>query len=81
MGERAAQEAARNEKAFRSSVRETASTGGVADELGKLTEMRDSGQLTPDEYEQAKQRVLGVVPATTSTGAHTTGTVPSNLPA
>jgi hypothetical protein len=63
MGERAARETARNEKAFRNYVREAASTGGgVADELGRLAEMRDSGQITPEEYQQAKQRVLGVAP-------------------
>jgi hypothetical protein len=83
MGERSAREAVSNEKAFRSYVREAASTGGgIADELGQLAQMRDSGQITPEEYEQAKQRVLGVVPAattSTSTGMHTTGTMPSNL--
>jgi len=73
MGERAQREAARNEKAFRSYVREAASTGGgVADELGRLTEMRDSGKITAEEYELAKQRVLGTAPGApvgTTTGS------------
>ena len=83
MGERAARESARNEKAFRSYVREAASTGGgIADELAQLTQMRDSGQITPEEYELAKQRVLGAAPAataSTSTDMSSTGTMPSNL--
>jgi hypothetical protein len=85
MGERASREAARNEKAFRSYVRDAASTGGgVADELGRLTTMRDSGQITPEEYELAKQRVLGIAPtatATDSTPTNSAGTLPTNLPA
>lgn len=31
----------------------------VADELGRLTDLRDSGKITPQEYEQAKQKVVG----------------------
>jgi len=63
MQERATREAARNEQAFRSYVREVAvpeGTGnGVSGELTQLADMRDRGTLTPAEYEQAKQRVLG----------------------
>jgi hypothetical protein len=83
MGERSAREAARNEKAFRSYVREAASTGGgVADEIARLADMRDRGQISPEEYQQAKQRVLGVVPATpaaATTATQSAGTMPSNL--
>lgn len=69
MGERAQREAADNEQAFKRYVREAAapSASSVAQELSQLTEMRDRGQITPSEYEQAKQRVLTgttpVVPA------------------
>ena len=37
----------------------------VADELGRLTELRDQGKITPEEYEQAKQKALatGTQPA------------------
>ena len=66
MGERAAEAAAQNEKQFRSYVREVASDGGgggVADDLARLAAMRDGGQITPQEYEQAKQRVLGTSPS------------------
>jgi hypothetical protein len=70
MGDRAAAVAMRNEKAFRSYVQEAASSGGgVADELSRLTEMRDGGQITPQEYELAKQRVLGTGPTATPAAA------------
>ena len=62
MQERSAREAARNEQMFRSYVRDVAASdkgGGVADELSRLADMRDKGHLTPQEYEAAKQRVLG----------------------
>jgi Phospholipase_D-nuclease N-terminal len=62
MGERASREAARNEQAFRSYVRDVAvseRSSSLSGELSQLAEMRDRGQLTPVQYEQAKQRVLG----------------------
>lgn len=62
MGERASQEAAENEKAFRAYVRDAAgtpTTKGVADELAKLTDLRDRGVISPADYESAKARVLG----------------------
>jgi hypothetical protein len=63
MGERANQEAAENEKAFRAYVREAAgSSGTVADELAKLSDMRDRGVISPADYEAAKARVLGQPP-------------------
>lgn len=60
MSDRAEREAARNEEAFKRYVRDAAAPGasGVAAELNQLAGMRDSGQITPAEYEQAKQRVL-----------------------
>ena len=63
MGERASKEAAENDKAFRAYVREAAGgssgTNGVADELAKLTDLRDRGAISPADYEAAKARVLG----------------------
>ena len=62
MGERANAEADRNEKAFRSYVQNVAATGsggGVADELTRLADMRDQGRISSQDYELAKQRVLG----------------------
>jgi hypothetical protein len=60
MGERASREAARNEQAFRSYVKDVAASEGtgVSGELAQLSDMRERGVLTPEEYEQAKQRVL-----------------------
>lgn len=60
MAERSARETARNEQAFRSYVRDAARTEtSVADELGRLTDLRDQGKITQEEYDLAKQRVLG----------------------
>src|SRR3954453_956037 len=74
MGERASREAARNEQAFRSYVKDVAvSEGtGVPGELAQLYDMRERGVLTQDEYEQAKQRVL--------TGAGSTRTATQHAP-
>jgi hypothetical protein len=47
--------------AFRAYVQEAAGTSGghgVADELKKLGELRDSGALSPADYEAAKAKVL-----------------------
>ena len=65
MNERTVRAAARNEQAFRSYVREVAvsESSGVSGELSQLADMRDRGLLTADEYEQAKQRVLGTADA------------------
>jgi len=60
MGERASREATENDQAFRAYVREAAgNTNGVADELAKLTDLRDRGVISPADYESAKARVLG----------------------
>ena len=61
MNERATGEAMRQEQAFRSYVRDVAvtETGGMSSELSQLADLRERGVLSPQEYEQAKQRVLG----------------------
>ncbi|MDH2388869.1 SHOCT domain-containing protein [Streptomyces sp. HNM0663] len=65
MGERELRHARRQEEAFRSYVREAAESppgGGAgtghADELAKLAGLREQGDLTAEEYERAKTRVL-----------------------
>ena len=87
MNDRAAREAARNQQAFNEYVRNVArseggatggTTGGVTGELTKLADMRDRGLLTPEEYEQAKQKVLG---APASTVSAQRSPVAENLPA
>lgn len=65
MGERQAREMARNEKAFRSYVQDAAAPGGgVAGELDRLVTLRDEGKISPQDYELAKQKILGGAPAT-----------------
>ncbi|WP_369229652.1 SHOCT domain-containing protein [Streptomyces sp. R21] len=68
MGERELRHARKSEAAFRDYVRETAATGGSgggtggsADELTKLAELKNHGDLTVDEYERAKAKVLTAV--------------------
>jgi hypothetical protein len=60
-------QAQKSEQAFQQYVRETAgpTQPSVADELGKLADLRDGGRISATDYEQAKARVLG------------SGTVPS----
>lgn len=61
MHERTAQEYEEREKAFRGYVRETAGTAGgasVADEVSKLARLRDSGELTTEEFEAQKAKLL-----------------------
>jgi hypothetical protein len=66
MNERAMDEAARNERAFRQYVRQTAESGqpSIADELGRLADLHDRGKISAADYEQAKSQVLaGAVPS------------------
>jgi hypothetical protein len=58
MGERELMRAQQHEKEFRSYVQETAGARSAADELSKLTELKNSGDITAAEYEQAKAKVL-----------------------
>ncbi|MFB6614574.1 SHOCT domain-containing protein [Streptomyces sp. NPDC085524] len=58
MGERDMRRARSREEQFRSSVRESAGTAGHADELGRLAELRNRGDITAAEFEQAKAKVL-----------------------
>jgi Short C-terminal domain/Phospholipase_D-nuclease N-terminal len=66
MNERARHAHETSEHAFRQYVREAAATGpSVAEELGKLADLRDRGAITPADYESAKAKLLGpsAVPA------------------
>ncbi|GAA2748382.1 MULTISPECIES: SHOCT domain-containing protein [Kitasatospora] len=61
MGMRAAARAQQAEQDFRSYVRETAADtkpASTADELARLAELKRSGDITPEEYERAKARIL-----------------------
>jgi ABC-type multidrug transport system fused ATPase/permease subunit len=60
MHERAAQEAAQQQKAFDQYVRQTAGSGGdsTADQLGKLADLKSQGILTDDEFNAQKAKIL-----------------------
>ncbi len=60
MHERAAQEARRQDEAFRSYVQEAATTGptSTADQLAKLADLRDRGVISAAEFEREKAKVL-----------------------
>ncbi|HUS43110.1 MAG TPA: SHOCT domain-containing protein [Ilumatobacteraceae bacterium] len=50
--------AQQNEEAFRSYVQQTAGSGGVASELGKLSDLHASGVLTEAEFDTHKPKLL-----------------------
>ncbi len=59
MHQRAAQQAAQQEEAFRGYVQEAAgSSASSADQLAKLADLRQRGVITSDEFEQEKSKVL-----------------------
>ena len=58
MHERAAQAAQAQDKAFRQYVQQTAASGSVAEEITKLSQLRDQGVLTPEEFEAQKAKLL-----------------------
>ena len=59
MNERSVQQAQASDAAMRAYVQDAAGTsGGVSAELEKLAGLRDSGVLSPEEYEAAKSKVL-----------------------
>ncbi|MFB6619593.1 SHOCT domain-containing protein [Streptomyces sp. NPDC085524] len=59
MGMREMQRVQQNEAAFQAYVRESAGTPtSHAEELSKLADLKNRGDITPAEYEQAKAKVL-----------------------
>lgn len=58
MHERAADQAARQQKAFDAYVRDTAGSGGTADELSKLADLKAKGVITDSEFEAQKAKLL-----------------------
>lgn len=66
MNERAMEQAQRHEAQMREYVRSVASPATTADELGKLADLQQRGLLTDAEYEQAKARLFGEPPASTT---------------
>ena len=58
MGQRSASAAEENSKQFQAYVQSVATVPSTSEELHRLVEMRDSGRITAEEYEQAKAKVL-----------------------
>ncbi len=60
MHERAAQEAAQQQKAFDQYVRQTAGNSGdtTADQLAKLADLKSQGVLSDTEFEAEKAKIL-----------------------
>src|SRR5271169_6489454 len=54
MHERAAEQAAQQQKAFDAYVKEAASSGGSADELAKLADLKEKGAITQAEFDTQK---------------------------
>ena len=58
MTEQDVAQAQQQEQAFQSYVRQTAGTGGTAEELTKLAALKDQGVLSDAEFEQQKAKLL-----------------------
>jgi len=58
MRDRTIKEQADAKKHFDEYVREQAGTGSSADELHKLSELKDKGALSAEEFERAKSKLL-----------------------
>ena len=58
MSERDVADAKAQNEAFRTYVQQTASSGGTADELTKLAELKNSGAITQAEFDAAKAKAL-----------------------
>ncbi|MGP3949429.1 SHOCT domain-containing protein [Streptomyces sp. 7N604] len=59
MGERERQEVQERQQALDAYIRQTVSSGGTgADELAKLSALKDKGELSEDEFQRAKEKVL-----------------------
>jgi hypothetical protein len=58
MNRRSVKAAEEQREQFRAYVQDAAGTPSTAEELKKLSELRDSGAITPAEYDQAKAKLL-----------------------
>ena len=59
MQDRAVADMAAREKATRSYIQDVAGQSSTADELAKLSQLRDSGVLTDQEFDRQKAVLLG----------------------
>jgi len=58
MHERAAEQAAQQQKAFDAYVKQAAGSGSTTDELAKLADLKASGAITDAEFEAQKAKIL-----------------------
>ncbi|MEU5211004.1 SHOCT domain-containing protein [Streptomyces sp. NPDC020742] len=61
MGQREAEHARSQQQALDAYIREAAGTGGAptaADQLAKLSEVRAKGDITEEEFQRAKEKIL-----------------------
>ncbi|WP_329195016.1 MULTISPECIES: SHOCT domain-containing protein [unclassified Streptomyces] len=58
MGERELARAQRSEQEFRSYVQQTAGGASQAEELARLAELKNKGDITAAEFERAKAKIL-----------------------
>src|SRR3954454_14533571 len=58
MTARAAGEAEARDQAMRTYVRDAAGTPSAAEEIERLSALQQAGQLSPDEFERAKSKIL-----------------------
>jgi ABC-type multidrug transport system fused ATPase/permease subunit len=58
MHERAAEQAAQQQKAFDAYVKQAAGSGSSVDELAKLADLKKSGAITDAEFEAQKAKLL-----------------------
>ncbi len=58
MHERAAEQAAQQQKAFDSYVKQTAGSGSSVDDLAKLADLKEKGVITDAEFETQKAKLL-----------------------
>ena len=58
MNRRAAKRRRESEEDFRAYVQDAAAPASTADELSKLAQLRESGAISTEDFEQAKAKVL-----------------------
>jgi membrane protease subunit (stomatin/prohibitin family) len=58
MADRDAAQAQEQDKAFRAYVQEAAHGNSTADDLAKLSDLRDRGVITEADFQQGKEKIL-----------------------
>ncbi|NUU20296.1 MAG: SHOCT domain-containing protein [Streptomycetaceae bacterium] len=58
MGERDMRQARRSEQEFRAYVKDAAGSRSTTDELARLAELKNHGDITAEDYQRAKDKIL-----------------------